>query len=266
MVHPVGTAVWLEFNTNNYTTATEFYGQLCGWTFQPQGSEVHNYAMIRTQDGALVGGLMDVSELTGPEGNQLPSVWGVYLAVDDVDKRCELATQHGGAVILPPSDAKAAGRFAIVLDNNRYPIGMWQAGTVDGYEFTGKHGSPIWFELITGDFAASRKFYSSVFDAQLVDMDTGDDNFRYATNGSPGSASWGLWDASDFMPDDRFGWRLYFCVDSSKEAEAKVKELGGTIIDGPEDSPFGRILTARDPEGAYFQLNAVSEVASEAHE
>ncbi|MDN5910313.1 MAG: hypothetical protein L0H76_12055 [Brevibacterium sp.] len=33
-----------------------------------------------------------------------------------------------------------------------------------------------------------------------------------------------------------------------------MAELGGKALAGPEDSPYGRIVTVTDPEGATFQL------------
>ena len=37
-------------------------------------------------------------------------------------------------------------------------------------------------------------------------------------------------------------------------AAERVRELGGALLDGPIDSPFGRVATVADPEGASFQI------------
>ena len=95
------------------------------------------------------------------------------------------------------------------------------------------------------------------------EMDEGEDDFRYATNGSGESASWGLCDAAGMMPEEAMGWRVYFGVESTEQALAKVQELGGSVLDGPIDSPFGRITTIADPEGASFQISAMSEATTE---
>jgi len=89
------------------------------------------------------------------------------------------------------------------------------------------------------------------------------DSFRYATNGAPDSATWGLCDAAGFMPADAAGWRIYFGVEASEAAIARVQELGGKVLDGPTDSPFGRIATIADPTGATFQISAMSEAVPE---
>ena len=35
---------------------------------------------------------------------------------------------------------------------------------------------------------------------------------------------------------------------------AKVKDLGGSVITGAEDTPYGRIASMTDPAGALFKL------------
>ena len=50
---------------------------------------------------------------------------------------------------------------------------------------------------------------------------------------------------------------------STESALARVRELGGSVLDGPIDSPFGRITTIADPEGATFQISAMSEAVPE---
>lgn len=54
-------------------------------------------------------------------------------------------------------------------------------------------------------------------------------------------------------------WRLYIGVDNTDESLEKLKELGGTVLDGPEDSPFGRLATVQDPQGASFQIIQIQE-------
>ncbi|GAB2478006.1 hypothetical protein GCM10027030_10340 [Luteococcus sediminum] len=50
-------------------------------------------------------------------------------------------------------------------------------------------------------------------------------------------------------------WRMYLCVEDADATIEKVKELGGSLLDGPMDSLFGRVATVADPQGAQFQIN-----------
>ena len=42
---------------------------------------------------------------------------------------------------------------------------------------------------------------------------------------------------------------------SFEAAKMAAEDFGGKVLDGPEDSEFGRIATVADPEGATFQLH-----------
>ena len=52
---------------------------------------------------------------------------------------------------------------------------------------------------------------------------------------------------------------VYIEIEATDPTLEKVKELGGQVVDGPMDSPFGRCTTVADPAGAILQLNAGSE-------
>lgn len=264
MTRTTGTATWLHFGTTDMAGAKAFYSGLFGWEFEDSGPETHHYQMI-TKDGALVGGGMDTTGIPGPDGGALPSRWDTFLAVDDVDARVEKAQDAGGTLLMPVAAAGSAGGYGMVQDPTGSVVGLWQGCGIEGYEFTGKPGSPVWFELMTHGFDEASSFYSAVVDADLRPMSEPmeDDSFRYVTNGPGESASWGLGDATGVMPPEAAGWRVYFGVNSSDAAIATVLELGGQVLDGPVDSPFGRIATIAAPDGATFQICAMSEAVPE---
>lgn len=260
----LGEPTWLDLGSTDLDAAQRFYEELFGWQFENSGEEFGGYRMI-TRDGGLVGGAMDVSQMSMGDGHPMPSSWDVFLAVDDVDTRVQLAQQHGGTVVVEPHDAGPAGRFAIVLDPTGAPVGMWAGADTHGYAFTGQPGTPVWFELMTQDFDASLAFYRDVFEFEPVPMTDeeaqSDDSMdvRYATNGGTDQASSGICDLSAFAPDAGSFWRVYVCVDNCDDAMARVTELGGQVTDGPQDSPFGRVATIADPAGASFQICAPSQ-------
>lgn len=203
--------------------------------------------------------------MTTPNGTPRPTGWDVYLTVDDADARLATALENGATALTPIMDIGTDGRDVMIEDPTGASIGMWQAKRFEGYEFTGKPGSPVCFELMTHDFDASSAFYTAVFDAQLVPMgeEMEGDSFHYATNGPGESASWRLCDASGMMPADATGWRHYLAVESSAAAIQRIEKRGGTVLDGPTDSPFGRIATIAGPEGTTFQIRAMIEAVPE---
>ena len=264
MTATTGTSAWIDVSAHDFAASKEFYTGLFGWTFEQLGDEFNSYNLIRNGD-ALVGGAMDVTGMTCPLGNPIPSEWSVYLTVDDLDARLQKAEQHGAIIAMGADQVGDSGRMAMLIDPTGATICMWEPKDLDGFDFTGQPGSPVWFELMTHKFDEASAFYTAVFDANLVSMSEqmDDDSFRYVTNGPGETASWGLGDATGVMPEDAAGWRVYLGVESADAAVAKVEELGGRLLDGPVDSPFGRIATIADPEGATFQICAMSEAVAE---
>ncbi|MFC7465466.1 VOC family protein [Brachybacterium sp. GCM10030252] len=264
MARPTGDTTWLDLGTTKLEATLTFYSELFGWTFEDTGEEFGHYHMI-SNDGAPVGGLMDVAGMPMPDGTPLESGWDVYLAVDDVDARLARATEHGASVFSPAMDIGPLGRSAMITDPTAARVGLWQANEFEGFEFTGAPGSPVWFELMTHEFDAAREFYSTLLDIQLEPMGESMDDgmMRYLNAGPMDSATWGLGDSTAFMPKEATGWRAYLAVESADPAAAKVQELGGSVLDGPIDSPFGRFATVADPDGATFQICAMSEAVGE---
>ena len=98
------------------------------------------------------------------------------------------------------------------------------------------------------------KFYRDVFkwDTHVV---SDAPEFRYTTLGEGDGKLAGIMDASAFLPDGvPANWSVYFGVDDTDAALAKIVELGGSIVMGAEDTPYGRLAQAADPTGAVFKI------------
>ena len=259
MSRSTGTPTWIDYGSNDFDVSLRFYESLFGWRFEDSGEDMGHYNIIRNEDGAFVGGAMDCSGMTMPDGSPLPASWTIYLAVDDANAIAAKAEQHGAEVALAPSDAGGAGRFAILVDPTGANFGIWQAGDVDGYAESDAVGTPYWFEVMTQDFPVATQFYTQVLSFDLTMMGDG-----YAMNGSMESATSGICDASGFIPAELGSfWRFYASVDDCDAACELVRELGGDVLDGPQDSPFGRLATVADPVGATFQIIDTSKATAQ---
>lgn len=260
-----GNPVWVDFASTDFAASKAFYEQLFGWRFTDLGPDLNHYHLIH-QGEDLVGGGMDVSGMTCPDGQPLPSEWGIFLGTDDADGSVTRAVEAGARVVAPAHDAGSTGRFAVLLDPTDACVSAWQAGEIASFDFSGRPGTPAWFELMTQDFDASVAFYSVVFglDAQPMSTPMEDDPTRYVTHGPQETASYGICDAQGWIPAEMGSfWRVYFIVDGCDAAIAQVTELGGSVLAGPDDSPFGRIVTVADPAGASFQLVSPTESVPE---
>jgi predicted enzyme related to lactoylglutathione lyase len=86
-----------------------------------------------------------------------------------------------------------------------------------------------------------------------VEGDTPD--FRYTTLGEGDGALAGIMDASSFLPEGVAAqWSIYFGVEDADATLTKVVELGGSIVEPVDDTPYGRLATAADPSGIHFKL------------
>lgn len=62
-------------------------------------------------------------------------------------------------------------------------------------------------------------------------------------------------DASAFLPEGvPSHWSVYWDVVNVDASVAQAQSLGGTLVDGPKDSPYGRMATVTDSCGAMFKL------------
>lgn len=230
-----------------------FYSELFGWTVHDPGEEYGGYVNF-LKDGIPVAGCMR----NGPEMGGMPDVWSVYLATDDAKATVDAAAANGGEVIVPAMDIMELGSMAMVTDAGKAAIGMWQPGLHKGFGILGEPGTPTWFELHTRDYDASVRFYREVFKWDThVAGDTPE--FRYTTLGEGEAMLAGIMDASASLPDGvPASWSIYFGVEDTDAALATIVDLGGSIVQPAEDTPYGRLATAADPTGALFKLRSGS--------
>jgi predicted enzyme related to lactoylglutathione lyase len=194
----------------------------------------------------------------------MPDVWSVYLATDDAAKTAELATAHGGQVVVEPMAVGDLGTMGVVIDAGGAGIGMWQPGSFSGLELIDESSTPAWFELHTRDYDASLDFYRQVFGWETQEMgDTPEFRYTVAKDGEEQVA--GVMDASGFLPEGvPAHWSVYFRTDDADATIARALELGGSVIQPAEDTPYGRLATLADPTGAAFKLIGPAAEASTA--
>lgn len=256
MARPVGTPTWIDCSADGLEQSLAFYERLVGWTYEDTGEETGHYRLASTPAGE-VAGLMDTTGMTCPKGEEIPPRWDVYLAVDSVDETIAAARRAGGDVAVGPQDIPGRGRIAVILDATGCPVGLWEDGGFAGFPDSQATGSPVWFEIMSMDVEATRRFYTDVLGFSYVAMpgSDGHEGPGYFTNGPAESAASGLCDASSWFPAGTTSqWRWYLAVESMDDALGVVRELGGKVLDGPVDSPFGRVTTIEDPAGAGLQI------------
>jgi predicted enzyme related to lactoylglutathione lyase len=246
-----GTPCWVDLTSSDIDATKTFYGGLFGWAFEEGRPEFGGYTTA-TSDGHRVAGLMPrMPEMQGPD------VWTTYIATADAAATAQAITDNGGQAIAPPMEVADIGTMAVAVDPAGGLLGVWQPGSHTGFGKYNEPGSVSWAEHHSKDFAASTPFYETVF-GWTMDKSTGDtDDFRYYVAQVDGEGVAGLMDSASFLPAEAPShWAVYFSVADADEAAGKVTELGGTVLRGPEDTPFGRMADAVDSAGVPFKLHS----------
>ncbi len=251
-VAPVGAPCWIELSTTDPDKSKAFYGELFGWTAEDAGEEYGGYINF-SKDGLPVAGGMRSDGQSG-----IPDQWSVYLASENAQATVDAASSKGGEVVVPATPVMELGTMAVVTDPGRAAIGIWQPGLHKGFGILAEPGAPSWFELQTGAYEASVKFYRDAF---KWDTHVASDSpeLRYTTLGEGDGQLGGIMDASSFLPAGApASWSIYFGADDTDKVLAKIVDLGGSIVEPAQDTPYGRLATATDPTGALFKLVAGS--------
>ncbi len=244
-----GTPCWVSLMVHGLGTTEDFYADLFGWEYEPGPEQLGPYVRALL-DGREVAGIGEM-----PPDRHLPVAWTTYLATDDADATAETIRSCGGTVAVGPLDAGIAGRVAICSDPLGAIFGLWQAQSHMGTRLHGAPGTPVWNELVTQDTSTVGKFYEHVFGHEPQTHSTASDDFDYVTlllEGRPVAAVHGV---GRSLPHDRGPhWMAYFEVEDTDAAAARVRDLGGRILEPPREGLTGRVATVADPEGAVFAV------------
>jgi predicted enzyme related to lactoylglutathione lyase len=116
MSHPV---VHAEIRSSDPDATRAFFGELLGWTVDPEES---GYGIIRNQ-GALNGGIR-------PPQDGEPTHWLVYFTAESLDDTIEKIKDAGGSVITGPL-ATPVGRVAAVSDPQGAAFALFEGPTDD---------------------------------------------------------------------------------------------------------------------------------------
>lgn len=244
---PDGTPCWVDVSVSDLSAARLFYEGLFGWDMQEGPAEYGGYLNC-AKNGRLAAG---ISPKMMPEA---PDAWTIHFATSDVDAAAERVRTAGGQVLMEPMDVVELGRMAICLDPSGARFGLWRAGSHTGIGVFNEPASLIWTEQLSQSSEANLAFYGAVFGWEFHDMSS--DGFRYSTFVSEGRDIGGVGEYGDDGPELAPQWWLYLAVDDTDEAVDRLIKLGGSVLRPPTDSPYGRLATVADNQGASFCVMA----------
>ncbi|MEQ1499514.1 MAG: VOC family protein [Novosphingobium sp.] len=252
-----GSWIWYELMTSDVAGAKAFYEAVVDWSMAPGSPETGDYGFISAADGAMVGGILSLSDNMIEHGAQ--PCWLGYIGVDDVDARAATIESAGGSLLMPARDVPMAGRIAMLADAGGAPFYiMAPAPPPGGAESTAFQpdincGHCGWNELLAADAPREVAFYSGQFGWSLPEaMDMGPMG-KYQFIAHDGVTVGAIMPVMPQTPHPL--WNHYFWVASITAAKIAIEAAGGQVINGPMQVPGdGWIVQGIDPQGAMFSL------------
>ena len=119
-----GVFYWNEQMTRDVEAAIKFYRDVMEW--QIEAVDMGDFTdWVASLDSQPVAGIMGMM----PDmGDDVPSHWMSYIAVDDIDARLIKAKAVGAQVLREPFDVLNVGRIAMLIDAGGGHIG-WMTPT-----------------------------------------------------------------------------------------------------------------------------------------
>ncbi|MCK6590132.1 MAG: VOC family protein [Polyangiaceae bacterium] len=253
--HIPGTVAWYDLMTPNLEGARKFYEGLFGWTYEVGPAETGFYTMCRIGDRNAAGMGQQ------PENAPFPSAWNCYFQSESADADVARVKENGGQVMMGPMDVMEEGRLAFCMDPTGAAFGLWQSKRHQGAGVINQHGAMTWSEVCTRDAVKARDFYSAVFGLEGRKIDAS--GMEYYTLHKGDATAAGVLQMNERFPAEiPPHWMPYFAVNKVDDTVKKVNELGGKVLNGPFDSPYGRIAVVADPFGAAFSVIQLSHPAA----
>jgi uncharacterized protein len=111
---------------------------------------------------------------------------------------------------------------------------------------------PIWIDLSSTDAAASREFYTRLFD-WAVEVNEDPQYGGYAIARLRGEAVAGIGPTQ--APGMPTAWSVYIGTPDTEETARQVADAGGTVVAPPMDvGDQGRMAVFQDPTGAFISV------------
>ena len=250
--YSAGVPMWIDFSSPDLDKSRAFYEGLLGWESQVGPPEAGGYTIFQLNGKMVAGG----GPTVGPD--QHPA-WSQYVKTADASATAQKVKDAGGEVVMGPMDVMDQGTMAVLRDPTGAHISIWQPRVHQGAELVNEPGTFSWSELYTRDVPTAVEFYKKVFGWDVDETDMPGLG-KYQLFKVDDRAMAGGMDMSSMLPAEiPPHWLIYFTVANTDDAIAKVKELGGEVLDGPNPTPMGPMALIRDPVGAAFAVIQINQ-------
>ena len=268
--YPAGVPCWIDTTQPDPRAAADFYAGLLGWDLENMmPTDSPGQYFVARKHG------LDVAAISS-NADGGAATWNTYVWVDNADETAHRVEQAGGRVLAAPFDVPGAGRMAECEDPAGATFRLWQAREHRGAQLVNAPGSWNWSNLNAPDPQGAMRFYAAVFGWEFSELDFGAGlswmvrvpgyadflevrnpgvKEQHAASGAPP----GFTDAIGWLQptpsDAKAHWSVTISVADADAVAARTSELGGTVVSGPIDVPYSRLLQITDPQGAAVTLS-----------
>ncbi len=242
---PGGVPCWVELSTGDVAGALDFYQGLFGWRAMPLSEEFGRYLVLFNGDEPV--GACNQYQSSLGQG------WCVFLTSHDLGRALEVAHGAGARLLAPAFALSHLGLTALIEDPAGASVGLWQPGSFAGFSYSRLPGGPVFFDLVTSDWAGEAGFYDAVFG--LVAKVAGRVTAGYAQlfAGERRVADM----RSPEGPPQPACWLPHFAVQGLRSTMTRAVRLGGEVLGPICERRGGRLVEVADPAGARFHLSSM---------
>ena len=255
---PRGRFVWYDLLTSDPKAAIEFYLKIMPWGTQVWSGDPTAAYNMWTAGSGPIGGVMPLPPPLAQSG--VPPHWIGYVTVPNVDDAAVQVTRLGGRMLGEPLDIPGIGRVSAFADPQGAVLSLFSPTyEVADADQQAQPGQMSWHELMTSDHVAGLEFYRQIFGWEPMEsMDMGPHGI-YQMFGRNGFPLGGMMNIPHDKPSIPPHWSFFTTVGDTDAAAERIKQLGGTILNGPIDVPGGgRVAQCKDPQGAVFAVHAAA--------
>ena len=209
-----------------------------------------------------------------PEGAPPTATWNTYIWVESADATAEKVREAGGAVLSEPFDVFDAGRMAVC--SRPGGSGVQSCGSPTATAVRPSSTSTALSTSTTStraiqsaprpstapSSAGQRSRWTGGFTAwtlpgygdflETINPGTRERNAALGAPAGFADVVATLTVLGDDHPDTPAHWGVTFGVANADAAAERTAALGGTVVAGPFDAPWVRMVVIADPQGATF--------------
>lgn len=246
-----GSFCWADLMPTDQARALAFYGRLAGWTSSGADPELGGYALAYAGHEHPENTTAGVAAASG----DAPPGWNVFLATDDIDESLDAVPALGGDIVMGRMDIPGMGSAAMCTEPTGAVFGLWQPQGLTGFGVFGEPGAFCWAEVYSSNAAVTRDFFVALFELDARTISDDDDLTYYGLATSPeAEPTFGVMQLGEVGSPAASSFAAYLFVTDVDQAADEAAEHGATITQPGIDTPFGRLVTLTDSEGATIRI------------